>query len=183
MKKKTLAERVKKAKEEYLKPHKDPEIILSMINECLKLNKIDGNAYKISPKEINYSDICNKNKTNGEGHIIWVQFVKGGHVAVVGAGKDIGFPKGKRGTWSIIKDVDGVQWETSEVIIVPIRGLDAGSVGIKNVDNVLKCRNGVEHCIGDYLIDNGVPILNFYQHKNYSDDFWLKCKKQCYKIK
>ena len=54
-----------------------------------------------------------------------------------------------------------IEWDASKVIIIPIRGLDVSCVGIKNVDNVLKCRNGVEHCIGQYLIENSIPILNY----------------------
>ena len=84
-------------------------------------------------------------------------------VAVVGAGKDIGFPE--KGTIGILKsfaDKGKVEWYKSKVIIIPKRGLDKESNGIKNVDNIFKCRNGVEHCIGEYLIENSVPILNYH---------------------
>lgn len=37
----------------------------------------------------------------------------------------------------------------------------------RNVKNTLKYRNGVEQYIGEILEENGVEIINYYQHKNY----------------
>lgn len=125
-------------------------------------------------------EILKTHKINGKGHIIWVAFVNSGHVAVVGAGTDIGFFKNKkRGTWRILSKLD-VDWYEDKVIIVPVRGLDNKSNGLINVKNVLKCRNGVEHCIGEYLIEKKDSILNYYSHKNYLERYWNECKKRNY---
>lgn len=177
-------QRLEKAREELRKtPVRDSEIV-KLISKCLKENNIDGKVITVdlSLQDINYKEIMEKYETNAEAHIIWVQFVKCGHVAVVGAGKDIGFPQsGKLGTGFILSGLHCVEWDKTKVIIIPVKGLDEKN-GIKNVDNILKCRNGVEHCIGEYLIKNNVPILNFYQHRNYSECYWGKCEKQNYNI-
>jgi len=183
VRKKSIEERIQKAREEFSRPFVEVDEIVKILSCCLKDNSIDGDImiYESLSKNIDYKDIMRKYNTNGEGHIIWLEFVEKGHVAVVGAGKDIGFPRNeKRGTWSILSKILNIEWDTSKVIIIPIRGLDVSSVGIKNVDNVLKCRNGVEYCIGQYLIENNIPILNYYQHINYSEKFWNKCKKNNY---
>ena len=170
------------------RPAKKSEV-LSEISECMKKKHIVGDIVQVNPKEekINYKKIMMDHKTNGEGHVIWIQFVKSGHVAVVGAGKDIGFPTTRnKGTWSFLKRLEdgskNVEWDESQVIVIPIRGLDEKSNGLKNVNNVLNCRNGVEQCIGDYLIQQKIPILNYYSHKNYSKKFWEQCEEKNYNI-
>ena len=176
-------ERIKKGQEELNKSVVKDVEILRIISECLKEKGIDGEVLLVEsiPQNINFEDIMTYYNTNGEGHIIWIEFVKSGHVAVVGAGKDIGFPQNRnKGTWSILSKLSNVEWDKTKVIIIPIRGLDKRSFGLKNVDNLLKCRNGVEHCIGEYLIKNNVPILNYYQHRNYSEKYWNECEKNNY---
>ena len=180
----TWNERVKKGQDELKKTAVEKSEVLGIISECLKKKGIDGEALLIEPasKNIDYKKIMDTYKTNGEGHIVWVQFVNSGHVAVVGAGKDIGFPKNEiKGTWSILSKLSDVEWDTKNLIIVPVKGLDNKSNGLKNVKNILKCRNGVEHCIGEYLIEKKVPILNYYSHKNYSVKFWEKCEERNYR--
>lgn len=135
----------------------------------------------VDPQKINYELIRKKCKIEEKGHIIWVAFVNTGHVAVVGAGTDISFSKNKkRGAWRVLCELD-VEWYEEKVIIVPVRKLDNKSNGLKNVNNVLNCRNGVEHCIGEYLIEKKVSILNYYSHKNYSDRYWNECEQRKYK--
>ncbi len=187
-------ERVKKAQAELDKTGVDPQKILGMVSKCLKEKGIKGEAKFIKPQSINYKGIGKDYGTNGEGHIIWIEFVKKRdvagkddkrkYVAVVGAGKDIGFPqKGATGTGFIFSKLLDIEWDKTQVIIIPVKDLDGESYGLKNVDNILKCRNGVEHCIGEYLIKEGVPILNYYQHKNYSEKFWNECEKDNYQLK
>ncbi len=178
----TWDERIKKGQEELNKSVVEYNEITRIIYECLNKNNINGEVLtELSPQNINYKEINEKYETNAEGHIIWIQFVKSGHVAVVGAGKDIGFPKNKKsGTWSILSKLSNVEWNKEKVIIIAIRGLDKESVGLKNVDNLLKCRNGVEQCIGEYLIKNNIPILNYYQHRNYSEKYWNNCVQNNY---
>ena len=177
--------RIQKAEEELEKePFKSKEKIREMVLACLNDNNIRGTAILVKPEEIDYETIMNNNQTNGEGHIIWIEFVNKGHVAVVGAGKDIGFPINKNSaTAFLLSKFEDIDWDKESLIIVPIRNLDKRSYGIKYVENILQCRNGVEHYIGEYLIEHGVPILNYFSHKNYSDKFWERCKKNNYNLK
>lgn len=161
------------------------EDVLNIIDECLRKKGIDGEAILVNIKQqpINYEEIKNKYNTKAKEHIIFIQFVKTGHIAVVGAGMDIGFLRNENyGTWRVIRELPRIEWDDEEVIIVPVKGLDTKSVGIKNVDNILHCRNGVEQCIGEYLIEKNIPILNYYQHWNYSESYWKKCKNNNYNI-
>ena len=159
--------------------------IKEILSKCLKNQEIDRTILHFTNLScINYSKIQEDNKTNAIGHIIWLQFTKQGHIAVVGAGKDIGFPiKSKSGTAFILNELN-LEWDKSNIIVIAIKGLDHQSVGLKNIkefnNNILKCRNGIEHYIGDYLISKNIPIINFYQHKNYSENFWNNCINQNY---
>lgn len=160
------------------------EDIRQLVVACLKEKGISGKVFLVKNAE-EIKEIHNKNKL---GHIVWIEFVADSfHVAVVGAGKDIGFPHNQSvGTWKILSQIKNgeksVEWDMSEVIVAVIEGLDTGGFGIKNVNNILKCRNGVEHCIGEYLIEKNVPVINFYSHKNYSEIFWKKCELNNYEI-
>lgn len=178
-------QRIKKGLNESKKEIMPIKKIKEILSECLKEQKIDGTILHFDTLScINYSKIHAEYQTNAIGHIIWLQFTKQGHIAVVGAGKDIGFPvNAKSGTSYILKKVN-LEWDKSNIIIIAIKNLDNKSVGLKNIktfnNNVLKCRNGVEHYIGDYLITQNIPIINFYQHKNYSKHFWEHCVKHNY---
>ena len=57
-------------------------------------------------------------------HIIFIQFTASGHIAVVGAGRDISFSKNEsRGTWKIISAIEGAEWDDKEVIVIPIQNI------------------------------------------------------------
>lgn len=110
--------------------------------------------------------------------VIFIQFTKSGHVAVVGAGKDyVSNPlySGRESTARIIENLrnlngkskyDDFQLDVDSVIIIPIENLE--SLGYNKASTILKSRNGVEQYIGEYLAKKGVAILNYYQHWNYS---------------
>lgn len=182
-----IDERIKQAREEIVKKSVEPEAVAALISQCLKKNKIDGDVLLIpGNQKLDYEALMNDHRTNSAFHIVWVLFASTGHVAVVGAGKDIKFPaKGKSGTCQILNSVIAGEekWKKSQMIIIPVRGLNTKSNGFKYVTNILHCRNGVEHCIGEYLIDNKVPILNKYSHRNYDHVFWEKCKSNGYWLK
>lgn len=174
-----LKKRQEEANEQYNYPiHKD---ICEIIEKALKEVNINGKILKINPKELDYEEIRKKYGTNDCSHIIFIQFTQKGHIAVVGAGKDISFSKNVScGTWKIISAIEGVEWDDKMVIVIPI--LNIKNCRIKKGDNILTYRNGVEHYLGNYLSMKKIPILNYYQHKNYSDMFWEKCKENDYII-
>ncbi|MCE3020141.1 hypothetical protein LW893_04210 [Parvimonas micra] len=188
VKKLSIDKRKEKATEEFKKPIVDLNKIKKKLSECLKNKNIDGDIieFDLSTEKCDYNkitkEITKNSKINDEKHIIWIKFLKSGHIALVGAGIDIGFSTNKNyGTWRFLDHLNN-EWDKSKVIVIPVRGLDIKSTGYKNVKNILKCRNGVEHCIGKYLVDENVPILNYYQHNNYCDEFWEKCEKNNYNL-
>ena len=157
--------------------------IADVITKCLKEEGIKGTVLCINPMDINYEKIYYEYNLAAKGHIIWVTFTNSGHIAVVGAGTDINFSKSRRcGTWWIIDQLNkNIDWYKEKVIVMPIEGLDKSN-GLKNVDNVLKCRNGVEHYVGECLISFNIPILNYFSHRNYSENFWLARKQNDYNL-
>ena len=160
------------------------EYVANKISVCLNDKGIKGKVLCVNPADINYEKISIEYNLAAKGHIIWITFTNSGHVAVVGAGTDINFSKSKRyGTWWLIDQLNkNIDWYKESVIVVPIEGLNKESNGIKNVDNVLKCRNGVEHYIGECLMSFNIPILNYFSHRNYSERFWLACKQNDYNL-
>lgn len=172
----SIEERQNKAKEQYKCSITDKNTVCKIVEEALDEKNIKGEILEINPKELDYKKV-----TDGSSHIIFIQFTTSGHIAVVGAGRDISFSKNKSyGTWRIISAIDGVEWDDKYVIVIPIQNIK--NYRIKKDENILSYRNGVEHYLGDYLLSKKIPILNYFQHKNYSDKFWKKCKENGYII-
>lgn len=81
--------------------------IKNMVSKCLRINCIKGKVLISDIEKIKH--IYEVNEAN---HIIWIQFASTGHVAVVGAGKDIGFPHNeKMGTWKILSKIKKMEKE------------------------------------------------------------------------
>ena len=184
----TLEERKEKAKEQNNENAKDKEYIRKILEGALDEiareteNNVKGKVLLKKPEEIDYEQIKEDYNTNDASHIIFIQFTKKGHVAVVGAGKDMSFSKKVScGTWAIISAIDYVEWDNEFAMVIPISNIK--KCRIEKGDNILTYRNGVERYLGDYLLKNDIPILNYYQHKNYSDEFWEECKNNGYIIK
>lgn len=177
-----LKERQEKAKTQFKRTPKNKATVINILKKAIREGNIKGKVICIDPQNIDFEKISKDYNTNDASHIIFLQIVEGGHIAVLGAGKDISFTKkvSKKGTWSIISKIDGIKWKTDEVILIPISKLCG--IGIQNVRNILECRNGVEHYLGKYLIDHNIPILNCDQHLNYSEKFWNKCLENNYDI-
>ena len=172
----SVEERQNKAKEQYKCSIIDKNTVCKIVKEALDEKNIKGKILKINPQESDYKKV-----TEDSSHIIFIQFTASGHIAVVGAGRDISFSKNEsRGTWKIISAIEGAEWDDKEVIVIPIQNIK--NYRIKKGENILSYRNGVEQYLGDYLLSKEIPILNYFQHKNYSDRFWEKCKKNGYII-
>ena len=170
MKKPSFEERVEYARE--LAPYIGDikEDTLNALKECAKLMGIDD-----IPKLVRRDDIppyaeMPKDEDRKMTSLIFIEFAENGFVAVVGAGEDIGFSY-KRTTGRILKALDK-KWDEESLIIFTIKGLDA--VAVSKVDKIFKSRNAIEHYIGEYLFGKGIPILNRYSHKNFTDERWKK---------
>ncbi len=177
----TLEERINKAKEQAENvPRKKSEILKLIKDSLTEINKIiDIEAVPciVEFKNVKYDRMPKiQNKWTS---LIFIQFTKSGHIAVVGAGEDISLSYNST-TGKILNALIGIdkeyKWDTESLIIIPIIGLK--SIGLKGINNVLECRNGIENYIGNYLSLKGVPILNYYQHWNYKKEIWREWEKQ-----
>ncbi len=129
------------------------------------------------PEEIDYDEIKRKNKLADERDIVWMKFTKCGYLGVVATSNDINFniPEHreeydmkekvynsylkkyeyvwKYNTSGILVHQIGQEWDTSFVVVFPLTNIP------KKYN-----RGCIEMAIGNYLIDKGVPIIDFYSH-------------------
>jgi hypothetical protein len=176
-----MGKRIEKAQEESMKNVSEytKEKVLNYVKEALKDEYICGKPKIVQMKDIDKIEI-NRTKDGKCDSVLFIQFTKSGHIAVVGAGKDyVKNPliKSKKGTPRILEelrnesgnkeDYEKFQFDVDSIIIIPIENLK--SRGLNNATSIMKARNGVEQYIGEYLADKkGIPVLNYYQHWNYS---------------
>ncbi|WP_261063851.1 hypothetical protein [Streptococcus mitis] len=128
------------------------------INKCVQ-NRINID-YKNIQKEFGLADVRD---------IVWMKFTSSGALGVVASSNDINFQKPssikeydekqQNGKWKyntsgIIIDRLGEKWDESFVLIFPIKSIPRSMT-----------RHGVEKKIGNYLIDKGIPILDYYSHR------------------
>ena len=144
---------------------------LELVKTCVNFMGIDGSPELVRRDEVPSYDEMPTDKDRGMTSLIFIEFAKNGFVAVVGAGKDIDFTD-KSKTGMILKALN-MEWD-EEIIILTIKGLEAVAVSKVNTKNIFKSRNAVEHYIGEYLLSNGIPILNMYSHKNFTKAGWDK---------
>lgn len=135
--------------------------MIPVLNPKTDLSKLaDMNEY--------YEDIERIYKLRDKRDIVWMAFTTDGYLGVVAVSNDIGFdmpPKQKsyhdkiNGDWKystsgIIVHSLGKTWNKSFVLVFPLQ----------NIPNGLT-RGDIECGIGNYLIWNGVPILDYYSHR------------------
>lgn len=129
----------------------------------------------MEPDKVDYAQIKKQYQLNDKRDLIWLKFVKGngsqaGHIGCVAQGADINFQippnaeaynyKDKSQRWlyntsGIIVHKLGMRWDTSFVLVFPLR---------LQHSNSHYNRHEIETGIGNYLIDMGLPILDYYSH-------------------
>lgn len=161
--------RLRKAEEQSsLLPIKVEEII-KYVNEFLeKIGMQEVKFPKTKVEQINYEKIRKENGLKDKRDIVWLKFTRDGYLGVVATSNDINFDmpqseceykekirakKWKYNTSGIIVHHLNKKWNESFLLIFPLI----------NIPKELK-RGDVERGIGNYLIDKGVPILDFYSH-------------------
>ena len=188
----SIEERVELAKKIVKIEAKKISEVKEIIDNGLKERSIEGNVEIIN----NIKQWKKDNKNNK--FVIFAVFTMNGHVAVVGAGiDDLKFPQIEKEDCKTTKIINKLkndnkeasEWDKDQVIVVSVDGIkekfltkkdpESGS-RIAAVKNVLECRNGVEYFIGELLLDNDVPILNTYSHRNWKYDFWKLCRDNNY---
>lgn len=118
------------------------------------MEKVDNprvHPKKTKLRRIEYSKINKGNKED----IVWIKFTTDNYISVIGTGCDIYFTEhAKNNTTAgrIIQRLE-LEWDDSEVLIFPL----------KNIPKGLN-RSDIESGIGNYLISQNVPILDYYSH-------------------
>jgi len=176
--------RLDRAREQISLPPAKIESIIDHTNTFLGLlgfSRVDKPGDIIAnPAEVRKSNYDKIKDDYGLKHIddiIWMAFTKekkydNGYLGVVAVGADINFDmplskddnhktiieKGhyKYNTSGIILRELGKSWDKSFVLVFPLPNLP--------LDGVLK-RGDIECGIGNYLIDNNVPIIDYYSHR------------------
>ncbi|RKP46311.1 hypothetical protein D7Z26_24875 [Cohnella endophytica] len=144
------------------------EQVIEYINAFLaaiSMNQIESPIVRAT--EINYKKIKDTNNLTDKRDIVWLKFTKDGFIGVVATSDDVNFniPESKDvyhdkdgNSWRyntsgiIVHSVDQ-EWDESFVLIYPLRNIPDGLT-----------RHDIEKGIGNYLINNRVPILDFYSH-------------------
>ena len=91
------------------------------------------------------------NSITNKGNFIWLKFTTDNFVGVVAAGYDFNFSETNR-SGGYIKSVNKT-WNTELLMVFPISELPKD-----------KSLREVERAVGNYLIDQKVPIIDFYSH-------------------
>ena len=89
--------------------------------------------------------------------IIWLKFTEDGCLGVVADSFDINFNYDNSSGKLIRVNDNTIKWNESCVVVFPIT---------KDLLEI-KSRKELETGIGNYLIDKGVPIIDFYSHNNF----------------
>lgn len=125
--------------------------VLELIEQALVNIELETHAYIHSMNvKPNYDKIREENNLNHRRHIVWLKFTTDGFLGCVAASDDINFGDNNT-SGKIIRHLNK-EWDKTFVVIIPLPS-------IKNSE-----RSDIEAYIGNYLIDNGVPILDFYSH-------------------
>lgn len=171
--------RINKAQEQIIKYAPVPEKIEYLILKFLKKVGIHTSCQKIqtSLEEINYSNIKKEHELKDERDIVWLKFTKDGYLGVVAVSNDINFQipkykkdydekhwvyndyeKRKKEEWvynssGILVHKLGKEWDDSFVLVFPLKNIPDGY-----------SRRDIEQAIGNMLIENNVPIIDYYSH-------------------
>ena len=186
-------DRIIKAKEQLNKAPKTVDEIINLANSFLHnigLKTVDNPKYtsfSIKDDKDGYKTVVKINDDkfkdqfglrdkplNKSKHVIWMKFAKNGQLGVVAASNDYNFdippssdvydettngkPKCKCNKWKyttsgIILHKLNLEWDESFLLIFPLQGIE---------DSWLK---DIETGMGNFLIENDVPIIDFYSHR------------------
>lgn len=101
-----------------------------------------------------YKAIQNYYNLNSQKDLIWIKFTEDGYVGVVCDSSDINHSY--KNTSGRLIQIVKKRWDTSNVFIFPIT----------SAMTKYKSRKQIETGIGQYLIGQGVPIIDYFSHNN-----------------
>lgn len=170
--------RFDKSKEQADLPIVSLDKIIRIVNDFLEImgvNKVENPKFHLDKKiEEIYADIKGNYALNNINHMVWLKFTKDGYLGVVAGSNDVNFNmppdsasyndtsngKGKSSnnrwkynTSGIIVHSLNKEWDDSFTLIFPLVGIGDG------------LRKDIECGVGNYLIKQGVPILDYYSHR------------------
>ena len=160
--------RFDRAEKQSKKPIVALDMIIKHVNDFLEelgMERVDSPKYMVLREKINYVEICAGLEDKRD--IVWLKFTTDKYLGVVATSNDINFniPKLKEeysvkrksrymyNTSGIIIHHLNKEWDDSFVLVFPLKGMPPNY-----------CRGDIERGIGNYLIEQGVPILDFYSH-------------------
>ena len=181
--------RFEMAKQQLDVPTIDKKDIIKLTNSFIEayglkygLKVYDGeNIVKtdnINLTEFNKNIMETYNGITSEKDIIWMKFTSDNRVGVVACSNDINFDipstkdeydeiiftrSGRKKCWKyktsgiLVHSVD-LEWDESFFLVFPLLGLEKGKEGKRK-------RHDIETGIGNYLILNDVPIIDYYSHR------------------
>ena len=155
------------------------EEIIEIIKEFLSDIGIttSENPVMNNPLSINYRKIKEQYQLEDQRDIVWLKFTQDGYLGVVATSDDINFdiPNSKDdydkkhkvyntytqkyeeqwifNTSGILVHKLNKSWDESFVVLFPLKEITHGFK-----------RGDIEHAIGNLLIENNVPILDYYSH-------------------
>lgn len=100
---------------------------------------------------VNYEHIKRQYGLKNQSDIVWMRFTTDGYLGVVASSNDINFDYATN-SGKIIKSL-GKEWDKNKIIIVPLPNIEGRQVRLL-----------IEKMIGNYLIDNEIPIIDLYSH-------------------
>lgn len=161
--------RFSRAQEEAQKEVVSVKKIINYVNEFLiKIGVPQVLNPKMNLNEINYDKIKKEYQLADERDLLWIKFTADGFIGVIAQSNDINFDfppsadvynkKAKGRNW--IYNTSGIivhklnkEWDKSFVLVFPLK-----------IKNTKYSRHEIETAVGNYLIDKGVPILDYYSH-------------------
>lgn len=147
--------RKNKAAEEAKKEKVSIFEILNLVNLFLYNMEVKSKCILIDGLDIlmsvNYEHIKRQYGLSHQSDILWMRFTTDGYLGVVASSNDINFDYDTN-SGKIVKSVNK-EWDKNRIIIVPLPKIEGRQ------ERLL-----IEKMIGNYLIDNKVPIIDIYSH-------------------
>ena len=147
--------RKNKAKHETTKEKVSVFEILNLINSFLNDIEVKSNCILIDGLDIlmtvNYEHIKRQYELDSQSDIVWMRFTTDGYLGVVASSNDINFDYNTN-SGKIIESVNK-EWDKNRIIIIPLPNIKERNERVM-----------IEKMIGNYLIDNKVPIIDLYSH-------------------
>ncbi len=171
--------RLNRAKEQIASPPARVESVISLTNDFLQnmnMSKVEKPIIN-DPKDIDYKTLKTNYSLADERDVVWMKFTKDGYLGVVATSNDINFdiPSNcseydekvevnnpylniKEKVWKynssgILVHQLNKEWDDSFVLVFLL----------VDIPSCYK-RGDIERAIGNYLIDNEVPIIDFFSH-------------------